>query len=83
LNFIEYFFKNQCPNPDKPEKSNHKHQISKKFQNTNSKYQILKNETILIFPVLMKISFSIRLSFFKIIYRFVFLDFGHWYLLVI
>jgi hypothetical protein len=33
--------------------------------------------------VLMKKSFSIRLPFFKIIYWFVFWDFGHWYLLVI
>jgi hypothetical protein len=51
------------PNPDKPEITNHKHQISNK--------------------VLMKKSFSIRLPFFKIIYWFVFWDFGHWYLLVI
>jgi len=64
------------PNPDKPEITNHKHQISNKFQ-------IQKNQTILIFPVLMKTSFLIHLPFFKIIYWFVFWDFGHWYLPVI
>ena len=65
---IGYDIWHVIPNPDKPEITNHKHQISNKFQITSSKFQILKNQPLLILPALMKISFSIRLPFFKIIY---------------
>jgi len=41
------------PNPDKPEITNHKHQISNKFQTTSSKFQIRSAANRLLFIFLV------------------------------
>jgi len=48
---LTYFFVN--PNPDKPEITNHKHQISNKFQTTSSKCQIRSTANRLLFVFLV------------------------------
>jgi len=48
---LTYFFVN--PNPDKPEITNHKHQISNKFQTASSKFQIRSTANHLLFDLLI------------------------------